>query len=94
MKLTSHYFAKHYGVQVPEAGDGTSLPSTGTHRQLEQRAPDAIIPVMDYAYSTWISNSIFKVHQWSMFISSVRTNNDVEGNPTHNNCTRASKERV
>ena len=33
MKLTSHYFAKHYGVQVPEAGDGTSLPSTGTHRQ-------------------------------------------------------------
>jgi len=37
--------------------------------QLEQRAPDAIIPVMDYAYSTWISNSIFKVHQWSMFIS-------------------------
>ena len=51
-------------IQVPEAGDGTSLPSTGTHRRnLPSVGPDAIIPVMDYVYSTWISNSIFKVHQ-------------------------------
>ena len=46
--------------------------------QLEQQAPDAIIPVMDYVYSTWINNSIFKIHQWSVFMSPVRTNNDVE----------------
>ena len=47
--------------------------------QVDQRTPDASIPVMDYVYSTWIHSSIFKVHQWSVFMSPVRTNNDVEG---------------
>lgn len=49
-------------LQVPETGDGTAILTTGTHhnafQQLDQRAPDAIDPIMDYVYSTWT------VHVW------------------------------
>ena len=58
--------------------------------QLDQRAPDAIIPVMDYVCSTWINSSIFKIHQWYVFMSPVWTNNDVEEwhNRFNSNVTR------
>ena len=56
---------------------------TPTFRQLDQSAPPEIQPVMDYVYNTWINNSVFKVEFWSIFMTSIRTNNDVEG--WHNN---------
>lgn len=52
---------------------------TDTFLQLDARAPQAIVPVMNYVYSTWIDSTIFQIHHWSVFMSAIRTNNDVEG---------------
>ena len=52
-------------------------------QQLDQSAPPEIHPLMDYVYNTWIDSSVFKVEFWSIFMTSIRTNNDVEG--WHNN---------
>lgn len=44
---------------------------------------------MDYVYRTWIRSSIFKIHHWSVFMTSIRTNNDVGGMaqpPKHQCC--------
>ncbi|VDH95789.1 Hypothetical predicted protein [Mytilus galloprovincialis] len=41
------------------------LPSehiTDTFLQLDARAPQAIVPVMNYVYSTWIDSTIFEIH--------------------------------
>jgi len=35
--------------------------------------------VLNYAYRTWINNIVFSVEYWSVFMTSIRTNNDVEG---------------
>ncbi|XP_052063996.1 uncharacterized protein LOC127704147 [Mytilus californianus] len=52
---------------------------TDTFLQLDARAPQAIVPVMNYVYSTWIDSTIFQINHWSVFMSAIRTNNDVEG---------------
>uniref|UniRef100_A0A8W8JNC3 Uncharacterized protein n=1 Tax=Magallana gigas TaxID=29159 RepID=A0A8W8JNC3_MAGGI len=44
---------------------------------LDGRAPEVLAPVMDYVYRTWIRSSIFKIHHWSVFMTSIQTNNDV-----------------
>nr|XP_034315216.1 uncharacterized protein LOC117685079 [Crassostrea gigas] len=50
-----------------------------TFLRLDGRAPEVLAPVMDYVYRTWIRASIFKIHHWSVFMTSIRTNNDVGG---------------
>ncbi|XP_034327236.2 uncharacterized protein [Magallana gigas] len=50
-----------------------------TFLRLDGRAPEVLAPVMDYVYRTWIRSSIFKIHHWSVFMTSIRTNNDVGG---------------
>lgn len=47
--------------------------------ELDQRAPAALEPVMDYVYHTWIDSRTFQIHHWSVFMCATRTNNDVEG---------------
>ncbi|XP_052693734.1 uncharacterized protein LOC128172000 [Crassostrea angulata] len=46
---------------------------------LDGRAPEVLAPVIDYVYRTWIRSSVFKIHHWSVFMTSILTNNDVEG---------------
>ncbi|XP_065935337.1 uncharacterized protein [Magallana gigas] len=46
---------------------------------LDGRAPEVLAPVVDYVYRTWIRSSVFKIHHWSVFMTSIWTNNDVEG---------------
>ncbi|XP_062570593.1 uncharacterized protein LOC134264364 [Saccostrea cucullata] len=48
------------------------------HR-LDGRAPEVLAPVMDYVYRTWIRSPIYEIHHWSVFMTAIRTNNDVEG---------------
>lgn len=50
-----------------------------TFLRLDGRAPKVFAPVMDYLYRTWIHSSIFKIHHWSVFMTYIRTNNDVKG---------------
>ena len=50
---------------------------------LDDKAPDSVVPVMDYVYNTWIRNNVYPIRNWSIFMCSMRTNNDVEG--WHNN---------
>ncbi|CAG2211533.1 unnamed protein product [Mytilus edulis] len=63
-----------------------------TFRQLDEKADHpGVQKVMDYIYKTWIRNSVFDIDYWCVFMSSIRTNNDVEG--WHNSvntrvCTR------
>ena len=45
--------------------------------------PQTVVPVMDYVYNTWIRNNVYPIRNWSIFMCSMRTNNDVEG--WHNN---------
>ena len=47
--------------------------------QLYAKSPDEIVPVMDYVYNTWIRSSVFAISHWSVFMTAIRTNNDVEG---------------
>ena len=47
--------------------------------RLDDRAPEALAPVMDYVYRTWIRSPVFEIHHWSVFMSAIRTNNDLEG---------------
>jgi hypothetical protein len=49
---------------------------------LDDKAPDSVAPVMDYVYITWIRNNMYPIRN-SIFMCSIRTNNDVEG--WHNN---------
>nr|XP_034325179.1 uncharacterized protein LOC105349049 [Crassostrea gigas] len=60
-----------------------------TFLRLDGRAPEFLAPVMDYVYRTWIRSSIFKIHHWSVFMTSIRTNNDEGGMaqpPKHQCC--------
>ncbi|XP_078326026.1 uncharacterized protein LOC144622863 [Crassostrea virginica] len=50
-----------------------------TFERLDDRAPEALAPVMDYVYRTWIRSPVFEIHHWSVFMTAIRTNNDVEG---------------
>jgi hypothetical protein len=50
---------------------------------LDDKAPDSVHSVMDYVYITWIRNNVYPIRNWSIFMLSIRTNNDVEG--WHNN---------
>ncbi|CAC5397976.1 unnamed protein product [Mytilus coruscus] len=63
-----------------------------TFRQLDEKADHpGVQKVMDYIYKTWIRNSVFDIDYWCVFMSSICTNNNVEG--WHNSvntrvCTR------
>jgi len=53
---------------------------TDTFLRLETRNNNqAVQDVLDYIYRQWIRNSVFPVQFWSVYKTSVRTNNDVEG---------------
>lgn len=47
--------------------------------QLEERAPPEAKPVLDYISNTWIRSTVFTISSWCVFMTPVRTNNDVEG---------------
>ena len=47
---------------------------------------------MDYVYNTWIRNNVYPIRNWSIFMCSIRTNNDVEG--WHNNLNSRVSSRV
>lgn len=56
-------------------------------QHLEQRArSNLLITFMDYIWRQWITNPVFPVKNWSVFMLSVRTNNDLEG--WHNRLNR------
>lgn len=56
-------------------------------QHLEQRArSNLLITFMDYIWRQWITNPVFPVKNWSVFMLSVRTNNDPEG--WHNRLNR------
>ena len=40
---------------------------------------DQLLKLLDYIRSTWIENTVWPVNSWSVFMRTVRTNNDVEG---------------
>ena len=50
-----------------------------TFQRLDDGAPEALAPVMDYVSGTWIRGPVFEIHYWSVFMTAIRTNNDVEG---------------
>ena len=54
-----------------------------TFNRLQEKATNqdnqAIQDVLHYVYRTWINNNIFNIEYWSVFMTSIRTNNDVEG---------------
>ena len=50
-----------------------------TFECLDDRAPEALAPVMDYVYRTWIHSPVFEIHHWSVFLTAIRANNNVEG---------------
>ncbi|XP_062614650.1 uncharacterized protein LOC134276409 [Saccostrea cucullata] len=50
-----------------------------TFDRLDARAPEQLQPIMDYVYHTWIRSAVFPIDNWTVFMTSVRTNNDVEG---------------
>ncbi|XP_062580148.1 uncharacterized protein LOC134242130 [Saccostrea cucullata] len=50
-----------------------------TFHRLDGRATEVLAPVMDYVYRTWIRSPIYEIHHWSVFMTAIRTNNDVEG---------------
>ena len=53
---------------------------TDTFLRLETRnSNQAVQHVLDYIYCTWIRNPVFPIQFWSVYKTSVRTNNDVEG---------------
>ena len=48
-------------------------------RLREDAPPGPIQQLMEYVSLTWISNTTWPPSSWSVFMLSVRTNNDVEG---------------
>ena len=51
-----------------------------TFNRLKEKATNQDIQdVLNYVYRTWINNNVFNVEYWSVFMTSIRTNNDVEG---------------
>ena len=54
-----------------------------TFNRLKEKATNqdnqAIQDVLNYVYRTWINNNVFSVEYWYVFMTSIRTNNDVEG---------------
>ena len=51
-----------------------------TFHHLDRRAGTAHLQaLMDYIWRQWIQNPVFPVPNWSVFMLSVRTNNDLEG---------------
>ena len=46
-------------------------------------------PLFDYMHKTWISHKIWAPHNWSVYETAVRTNNDIEG--WHNRLNRQGR---
>ena len=46
---------------------------------LDDKAPASVVPVMDYVYKTWIRNNVYPIRNWSIFMCSIRKNNNMEG---------------
>lgn len=72
-----------------EAGDGTTLPPTWTHCasvQTQKAICDLLCTFMNFIWRQWITNPVFTVQNWSVFMLSLRTNNDLEG--WHNRLNR------
>ena len=45
----------------------------------EEARDDKLVALMDYADGFWGPNGTFPSKKWSVFLQSVRTNNDAEG---------------
>ncbi|XP_052685296.1 uncharacterized protein LOC128165120 [Crassostrea angulata] len=51
-----------------------------TFHHLDRKAHnDQLDSLMEYVWRQWIRNTTFPVKNWSVFMLSVRTNNDLEG---------------
>ena len=50
-----------------------------TFQRLDEEAPEALAPVMDYVYRIWICSSVFEIHHLSDFMTAIGTNCYVEG---------------
>jgi hypothetical protein len=35
---------------------------------LDDKAPDSVVPVMDYVYITWIRNNVYPIRNWSIYV--------------------------
>lgn len=54
--------------------------SRKTFHHLDRKANnDQLDSLMDYVWRQWIRNPTFPIKNWSVFMLSVRTNNDLEG---------------
>ncbi|KAK6178753.1 hypothetical protein SNE40_011266 [Patella caerulea] len=52
----------------------------GASMDMFQKTEDErVISVLEYVENQWISIRVFSAKSWSVFMRSVRTNNDVEG---------------
>ncbi|XP_078320431.1 uncharacterized protein LOC144621357 [Crassostrea virginica] len=52
----------------------------GTYHYLDQRVQtDELNEFMDYVWRQWFRHPSFRVRNWSVYMLSVRTNNDLEG---------------
>ena len=49
-----------------------------TFQRLDEGAQEALAPVMDSVYRAWIRSPVFEIHHWSVFMTAIRTNNDVK----------------
>ena len=47
--------------------------------KLRQKAPDMLTPLLEYINNTWMNSSAWKIEEWTCFMRTLRTNNDVEG---------------
>ncbi|CAC5387029.1 unnamed protein product [Mytilus coruscus] len=80
--LTLTAYNQRQCIQLFETTDLLSEHIGDTFLLLDARAPHTIVSVMNNVYSTWINSSIFEIHHWCVFMSAIRTNNDVENNFT------------
>ena len=65
-----------------------------TFQRLDDGAPEALAPVMDYVSGTWIRSPVFEIHYWSVFMTAIRTNKYVEGWQNRLNTGVATREPV
>ena len=55
------------------------IKDTFIHLKARANSPQ-LQDLVDYMDRQWFRNQVFKVHDWSVFQRTIRTNNDVEGN--------------
>lgn len=60
-------------------GSGEHTANRGCFQPAGRQAPEALYPVMGYIQRTLIRSTFFRMDHWIVFMTAIRTNNDVEG---------------